>query len=292
VTARIKFRKRFSFSTLPTNWKVVRLSLDWDGKPILLLSDGKLPAWVSAPPNPPTAHRLIFWEGVTERTITFEQSAGILAVNVQPLEDGWLLSEARGGRATLYNRVGESRESIDLGDAIKDVQTTADGKIWVSYFDEGVYGGGIGAQQGLVCFDAAGTPIFKYFDFAEQNKLPFIDDCYALNVAGNEETWLSYYSAFPLVSIKNFQLDRAWKDFGCMHGAFGITSDAVIFPKCYTRLNGEKSQLFRRTLTASPETERIEAVDQDEIVIDRFLRATGRGSHFFIWTELALYEMD
>ena len=200
------------------------------------------------------------------------------------------MSEARGGRATLYNRAGESRESIDLGDAIKDVQTTTDGRIWVSYFDEGVFGGGIG-QQGLVCFDASGKPVFKYFDFAEQNKLPFIHDCYALNAVSDEEAWLSYYSDFPLVSIKKFQLDRVWKDFGCMHGAFGITSDAVIFPKCYTHINNEQPQLLMRTLTGSPKTEQIEAVDEDGIGIDGFLRATARGSHFFIWTELALYEM-
>jgi hypothetical protein len=233
----------------------------------------------------------VFWEGATERIVTFEQSAGLLAVNVQPLAGGWLLSEARGGRATLYDRAGASRESIHLGDAIEDVQTTANGKIWVSYFDEGVYGGGIGGQQGLVCFDVAGKPIFKYFDFAEQNKLPFIDDCYALNVVSDEEAWLSYYSAFPLVSIKNFQLDQVWEDFGCMRGAFGITSRAVIFPKCYMRINNERPHLLRRTLTASPETEPIETVDEDGILIDGFVGAAARGSHLLIWTELALYEM-
>ena len=266
------------------------VSLDWNGKPLLLFSDGKLPAWVDARPNPPTAHHLMYWEGAIERTLTFEQSAGLATVNVQPLADGWLLCEARGGRASVYDQAGKLKESIDLGDAIEDVQTTTDGKIWVSYFDEGVFGGGIG-QHGLVCFDALGKAIFKYLDFAEQNKLPFIHDCYALNVISDEEVWLSYYSDFPLVSIKNFQLDRIWKDFGCMHGAFGVTADATIFPKCYTRINNEKPLLLRRTLTVSPQTEQIEAVDDGGMVIDNPFRATARGSDFFMWTEQALYEM-
>ena len=79
--------------------------------------------------------------------------------------------------AVVYDRRGRLKKPLDLGDARNDMQATPSGHIWVSYFDEGVYGRGVGSHQGLVCFDSAGNPIFKYFDFAEQNDQPFIDDC-------------------------------------------------------------------------------------------------------------------
>jgi hypothetical protein len=178
-----------------------------------------------------------------------------------------------------------------LGDASKDVQTTPKGKIWVSYFDEGVYGGGVGSQQGIVCFDSLGHPIFKYFDFAEANELPFIDDCYAMNVVSEDEVWLSYYAAFPLVSIRSFQLHRAWTDFGPMDRAFGLFEGAVLFPKCYTRINDAGSQLLRRTLSESPQTESIEATDDKGKAIGGHFKAAARGSQSYLWTQTALYEL-
>jgi hypothetical protein len=43
------------------------------------------------------------------------------------------------------------------------------------------------SEQGIVCFDSSGHPIFKYLDFAKENELPFIDDCYAMNVVSEDE---------------------------------------------------------------------------------------------------------
>ena len=95
-------------------------------------------------------------------------------------------AEAMRGFAT---RPDIPRRTLDLGDASKHLQTTPEGQIWVGYFDEGVYGGGIGSE-GLVCFDSNGTSIFKYAEFAKQHGLPFIDDCYTLNVVG-AAVWVS-----------------------------------------------------------------------------------------------------
>jgi hypothetical protein len=203
--------------------------------------------------------------------------------------DGWLLCEARGGRAVVYDRAGRLGRTLDLGDASNDVQTTSSGQIWVSYFDEGVYGNGIGSQQGVVCFDSTGHPIFKYFDFAEQHQLPFIDDCYSLNVANEDEVWLSYYSAFPLVHINKFQLQRVRKEFGGMDGAFGLTHDAAVFSKCYTRVRNEKAQLLRRTLADIPCTEPVEPVDEQGQAIEGPFHTAARGSYFFLLTNTSLY---
>jgi len=42
---------------------------------------------------------------------------------------------------------------------------------------------------------------------------PFIDDCYTVNVVV-AAVWVSYYTAFPLVSLKDFKLERVWEGVG------------------------------------------------------------------------------
>ena len=114
-------------------------------------------------------------ESGTCQHLRFENAERTSAFQVQPIEDGWLIGERRGA-VGLYDRAGVCRRSLDLGDGSEDVQTTPDGRIWVSYFDEGVFGRTI-AKEGVVCFDLSGTPQFRYAEFAEQNKLPFVADC-------------------------------------------------------------------------------------------------------------------
>jgi len=294
----LKLTKKFEMSELPNGWRVSRVAVDWDGNPLLLAQEGKPPEppaevgmdariqWLNTPPK---AHHLIYWEGKSKRIVTFEQSTGLTTFHVQRFKEGWLLCEARGGRAAVYDRAGRLGGTLDLGDASNDVQTTSGGQIWVSYFDEGVYGNGIGSQQGVICFDSKGHPIFGYFDFAERHQLPFIDDCYSMNVANEDEVWLSYYSAFPLVHIKKFQLQGVRREFGGMDGAFGLTHDAVVFSKCYTRVRNEKPQLLRRTLADTPNTEPIEPIDERGKAVQGSFNTAARGPHFFLHTSIALY---
>jgi hypothetical protein len=294
----LTFAKRFDMSELPTEWRGIRVAVDWQGNPLLLVQEGKPPEppaeagmdarikWLNTPPK---AHHLIYWEGESKHSLTFQQSAGLTTFHIQPFEDGWLLCDARGGQAVVYDRTGQPGRTLDLGDASEDVQTTPGGRIWVSYFDEGVYGRGVGSQQGLVCFDSIGQPIFKYFDFDERNNLLFIDDCYSLNVVNENEVWLCYYTDFPLVHIKDFQLQQAWKDFGCMQGAFGLANGAVVFSKCYTRVNNEKTQLLRRTLTDIPQTEPIEAIDEYGAMVQGPFQTAARGPYFLVCTNTAVY---
>jgi hypothetical protein len=147
------------------DWTVSRVAVDWKGSPLILAEEGRPPyprdsnatdarvAWLNTPPK---ARHLIHWEGLSERILRFEKSTGVLTFHVQPLGEGWLLGETRGGRTDVYDRAGRLQRTLDLGDASEDLQTTPNGKIWVSYFDEGVYGGGVGSQQGVVCFDSSG----------------------------------------------------------------------------------------------------------------------------------------
>jgi hypothetical protein len=89
--------------------------------------------------TPSKVHHVIYWDGEARRTLPLENSQGISSFHIQRFHDGWLLGEPRGGRALVYNQQGRLFRTLDLGDASEDLQTTQDGKIWASYFDEGVF---------------------------------------------------------------------------------------------------------------------------------------------------------
>lgn len=101
--------------------------------------------------------------------------------------------------AKVYDFSGNIITEFCLGDGIQDVQVTAEGTIWTSYFDEGVYGNygwdePIGAS-GLIAWDEQGNKKFE-------NKVASIDDCYALNVVSENEVWFYYYTDFKLGYIQ------------------------------------------------------------------------------------------
>jgi hypothetical protein len=233
------FQKVLDLGDIPPSWSLVRLATDWNGFPILLFVEGKPPRpdsdTVSADPwtftrwyqSPPKAHHALHFDGNAISTVCFEQSQGLSTFHVQRFEDGWLLADRRGGCGNLHDRTGRLLRSINLGDASEDIQTTPDGRIWVSYFDEGVFGGGIG-KHGVVCFDGAGNPKFKYAEFAEQAGLPSVADCYAMNAATSGDVWLNYYTDFPLVHLCDFALDKVWMDFGVLGNEFAVRNEAVV----------------------------------------------------------------
>jgi len=173
--------------------------------------------------------------------------------------------------------------SLNLGDAIESLQTTPDGCIWVSYFDEGVFGNGIG-KEGLVCFDREGTPIFKYEAFAEENNLPSICDCYAMNVDDTGAVWLNYYMEFPLVRLRNFKLDRVWRNFRVLGRAFAVRGNDLIHVR--------KQGLFLTRLL-SPEEEPVSLVPEDVTgeTIPESRGYAARGSTVAIYTGESVYTM-
>ncbi len=232
----LRFRRAFDTASIPSDWTPLRLTVDWTGQPLMLFVEGKPPqpdfhnnvdAWSLWYRRPPKAHHVLYQEAGRLQTVTFDQSQGLSTFHVQRFEEGWLLGERRGGKTTIYDKRGAVRSTLDLGDASEDLQTTQDGQIWVSYFDEGVFGGGIG-RQGLVCFDSAGQPVFKYAEFAEQNALPMICDCYAMNVDHTGAVWINYYTDFPLVRLSSFRLEQVWNQFGVLGKTFAVRGDQLI----------------------------------------------------------------
>lgn len=97
------------------------------GKPPYPIDDATTEARIRWFNTPPRARHLVYWDGVSQRTLTFEKSTGVFSFHVQRFGKGWLLGEGRGGRADICDREGRPQRTLDLGDASNDVQTTSNG---------------------------------------------------------------------------------------------------------------------------------------------------------------------
>jgi hypothetical protein len=290
-----RFSKVLDLIGVPSDWKLLSLSADWSGRPLLLFVEGKPPepdfhrdmeVWSRWHRTPPKAHHVIYEEAGRLQSVAFDHSHGISTFHVQRFGSGWLLADSRGGHTSFHDASGAARSQIELGDAIESIQTTTDGRIWVSYFDEGVFGNGIG-RQGLVCFNSSGKDLFKYADFAEQNDLPMICDCYALNVDVSGDVWFNYYTDFPLVRLHEYKLESLWPEFGVLGNAFAVCGDEII--------HMTKNQLSAISLTTAPSGEPLSAIPRDisgiELVAtpQRGANTAGRGSTFIMNTGNAIY---
>jgi hypothetical protein len=138
---------------------------------------------------------------------------------VQPLPNGFFLATRRCEfseqnlrlNGKVFDFDGMLVRSILLGDGIEDLQVDESGQIWVSYFDEGIFGN-LGwkrplGSSGLRQFDDRG---YSNFEFKPLAGLDAIDDCYALNVTSSNETWCYYYSQFPIVRILERRIVQYW----------------------------------------------------------------------------------
>lgn len=276
--------------------------VDWQGEPLALFECGRPPRpqsnsieeFVNWSRLSPESYHLLHWDGNDfSETVFHIPEMGFLA-HVQPFGDGWLLADARGGKALIFDGTGSRvLDRLDLGDGSQHLQTTPEGKIWVGYFDEGVYGSGIGAE-GLVCFDGKGQPLFRYAELAKKLGLPFIDDCYALNV-NNNTVWTCYYSDFPLVCLQDFDLAGIWRDWSSA-SALAVRDDTVVTLPPY-----RSDHLVVRTLT-DPEEKVWELMTPDRKMLSTYgtekdiafrpgFQCAGRGGRFYLWTKSALFEL-
>lgn len=146
--------------------------------------------------------------------------------------------------AAVYSRADSSKpvRELTLGDGIQHVQTTASGRIWVGYFDEGIFGNyGWGSVEGaepmgasgLVCFGERGERRFEYDAAAAGTDS--ICDCYALNVPSDEEAWLSFYTDFPLVRLRRDAAPTVWPQELSAPQAFAVAPGWVLFAGGYKK---------------------------------------------------------
>jgi hypothetical protein len=138
--------------------------------------------------------------------------------------------------ARVYGPDGRLVREFLLGDGIQRVQTTADGRIWTSYFDEGVFGNfgwrdPVGAS-GLVCWDGHGRRLYEY---RPPPGADAICDCYALNVPSDEEVWFYYYTDFPLVRLRRDSTATVWPCPVRGADAFAVAGPHVLFRGGYDR---------------------------------------------------------
>jgi hypothetical protein len=146
--------------------------------------------------------------------------AGLSLANItaQPLPGGRILivgarsywrPEGADRNAVVYDADGTVVAEEVLGDGIRHVLADRVGRVWVGYFDEGVYGNyGWGKRHSSEPVGSCGLARFSSdlrIDWqypSATSPFGFIDDCYALNVDGTT-AWACYDSGFPVVRIHN-----------------------------------------------------------------------------------------
>ncbi|MDQ1143426.1 hypothetical protein QE429_000253 [Bacillus sp. SORGH_AS 510] len=146
----------------------------------------------------------------------------------------FLIADARNDskRENLYilNTEGKIQNSFYCGDGIEDIVISKEG-IWISYFDEGVFGSGI-STEGLVLFSYNGTPTFRYHsDLLDR---PYIVDCYAICKGKSPSLWLFPYTDFPLLcvnpakkTLESYKVPKVLHGSNalCVRGKFGYFFD-------------------------------------------------------------------
>lgn len=195
-------------------------------------------------PDLPQAYRVLAFHDGSERLDIQIAQEPFNIHDVQPLPKDRILlvccrSHYRGvddfdRNGRVYSSDGKLVREILLGDGIENVQTTTSGKIWTSYFDEGVFGSygwidPVGAP-GLIAWNPSGK---KLYEFSPSQGLDFISDCYAMNVASDSDIWIYYYTEFPLVHLRDGEVVSFWPSSVNGSRAFAIESERVLFAGSY-----------------------------------------------------------
>lgn len=191
----------------------------------------------------------------------------------------------------VYSQDGRPLRQILLGDGIENIQTTAGGTIWTSYFDEGVFGNfgwkhPVGSS-GLIAWNADGT---KQYEFTPEDGLDYICDCYAMNVESDSSTWLYYYTEFPLVHLRNRTLSSHWKMPLAGSHAFAVAGGFALFGGGYD--DRHTYHLFELPNKSAPvELRQFKLIDErsNQIAADAVF---GRGDALFIQRMRKVYRLD
>jgi hypothetical protein len=206
------------------------------------------PGWASIPrprPDAPVAVQVATYHPDLVTVVSIAEQA-FAYPHVQPLPEGEVLlvgarcsweDEATKPNAVIYDADGRPVREGVLGDGIAAVQATPTGDIWVSYFDEGVFGnlgwGGPGpapiGSPGLIRCTADLDIAWRY----PYDSFGAISDCYALNVTGND-AWAYYYTDFPIVRIRADEITGWANEVKGAH-ALVVTDDRVVLVGGYRK---------------------------------------------------------
>jgi len=148
----------------------------------------------------PTGKQVTWHFGGKEVSGAIDVETDLRLSFVQPLPEGRvLLAAARAGHGApngaVWNPNGDLEHRGHLGDAIEELLTTPSGKVWAGYFDEAM--GGSGPEgHGLARFNHDLTVDWLY---PRDAGLPYISDCYTLNLVG-ETAHFCPYTDFHILS--------------------------------------------------------------------------------------------
>jgi len=122
--------------------------------------------------------------------------------HAQQLPDGgYALASSRSkiGEKNLhvFDDLGRFRTSFAIGDGIEHLAVDGKGRIWVGYFDEGIYGGDPLSSHGLSRFDQSGKLEYQW----DYRKIGPIDDCDALTLDENGHAWVCPYTRYFVAVI-------------------------------------------------------------------------------------------
>jgi hypothetical protein len=210
-TRTIVFHKQFELTEWGATWEVESVSAGPREEIVVTAVTRTDPA---SRANPVQAfyqqrRRYLVLPGPSEKPQSVTASEHLF-LHVQPFgPEAFLVVDGRcragDKNAEITNKSGEVLTAFHVGDGIKDIRVTPDNKIWVSYFDEGVFGSTLG-QAGLARFSSEGKLEFDFNEFALKEGIPDIADCYALNVC-DAEVFAYYYTDFPLARIKDDRVE-------------------------------------------------------------------------------------
>ncbi len=249
-----------------------------------------------------TDYLVVRWEGEHVQTLVVP-GQNVAVSYVQPFPGGILLVGARchwrpegaEQNAIALDWTGRELARFVLGDGIADLRVTRDGTIWASYFDEGVFGNygwshpgppAIGAS-GLVAFSKTGEVGFTYDPDAADTDA--ICDAYAMNVAGDRDVWLYFYTEFPIVRIVDGAY-QVWK-LGVGGGrALAVREDRILLFTDYKRRT-----LGRRVQLRSDGSTRLEGelvlVDDRGTALDR-AQACGVGDKLYFLQDRRVHVVE
>jgi hypothetical protein len=217
--------------------------------------------------------------------------------DIQPLADDLLLVCARSAyrgpndfdlNGRTYGRDGTFIRELLLGDGIETIQATTRGELWVSYFDEGIFGNNgwrnpVGAA-GLVAWSDKGE---KLYDYEADGSVGAMSDCYALNVATDVDVWCYYYTDFPLVQLREKRIASTWRVPVAGSHAFAVAAGHALFAGGYK--DPDTFQLVRLGLDgAATRIGHFELKNEDDATV-KAERTIGRGGSLYVLSEGILY---
>lgn len=288
--------------------ELVALSVGPDGVVYLVVAHKPLDYRKSAPgasfaktrPDAPQRYRVI---GLCEDQVVLETSIEQEAFNIhdiQPLGGEELLlvcsrSMFRSAgdidhNGRVYSREGVLKRELVLGDGIESTQATSRGEVWTSFFDEGVFGNygwtdPIGAS-GLVAWDATGKMLYE---FEPGGNAGDISDCYALNVASDDDVWCYYYTDFPLVHLHKRRIASTWSVPVQGSHAFAVDGNCALFAGAYRER--EAFKLLRLQDGGRASAVRTFGVVNATGETIRPERTVGRGGYLYLLSEGQLYRL-